>query len=331
MYEQFRSSLAARLSERLPAGLLHDVLQEIDIVSADYEIKRACVDLIVSGGLPEIVKIYCASLAIEQKALGTIDGYRSELQRFFDTVRKPYTLVTTNDIRLYMHHREQTGLKKSTIEHIRVTINAFYSWLVDEEYLDRNPARKIPPIPVPKSPREPVSAVELEQIRAACVTPREKALIDFLFSTGCRISECAALDLRDIDFRDRSVRIRHGKGDKFRITYFNAESEVSLRVYLDSKPAETSALFSNSRAPYGHVSKEALEAEVRKIRARVPELSVTLTPHVLRHTFTTTAISNGAPVQHVQQLLGHASLDTTMIYTHLLQDDIRSSHRKSVT
>lgn len=330
-YEQFRSSFSARvLDHNIPPKLLHDILQELDIVAADYDIKRACTDLIVAGGFPEIVKCYLAALAVENKAVGTVDGYRRELLKFFDAVRKPFNTVTTNDIRIYMFNRQQSShLKKSSTEHIRVIINAFYAWLVDQEYMERNPARRIEPINVPRSDRQAVPALDLEYLRQACRTPREKALIDFLYSTGCRVSECAAITMSDINWIDRSVKIRHGKGDKARIVYFNAESEVSLKAYIASKPHETSALFSKSRAPYGHITRNALEAEVRKIRSRV-NLTVTVTPHVLRHTFATTAINNGAPVQHVQQLMGHASLDTTMIYTHNQQDDIRSSHRKYV-
>ena len=332
-YEQLRTSFSARLMDHnLPAKALHDILQELDFVASDYDIKRACTDLITMDGYREIVKCYCAALAVENKALGTIDGYRRELFRFFETVRKSFLNVSTNDIRMYMFHRQQTGnLKKSSTEHIRVIINAFYSWLVDEEYMDRNPARRIEPIQVPRSDRQAVPALDLEYLREACQTPREKALIDFLYSTGCRISECAAVELSDINWLDRSVKIRHGKGDKARTVYFNAESEVSLKAYIASKSHETNALFSKSRAPYNRVSREALEAEVRHIRSRANNLTVTVTPHVLRHTFATTAINNGAPVQHVQQLMGHASLDTTMIYTHNQQDDIRASHRKFVT
>lgn len=331
-YEQLRSSLSARLMDRqLPPKLLHDVLQELDFVAADYEIRRSCTDLIVSGGLPEIVKLYCAALAVENKAHGTIDGYRRDLVRFFDVVRKPFSQINTNDIRVYLYRRQQEShLAKSSVEHLRVVINAFFSWCVDEEYLERNPARRIQPIKVPRSGRQAVPAVDLEYLRKACRTAREKALIDFLYSTGCRVSECAALSLDDINWIDKSVRILHGKGDKARTTYFNAEAEVSLREYLNTRGHESNALFCKTRAPYCHISNTALEKEVRKIRQRA-NLSVTVTPHVLRHTFATTAINNGAPVQHVQQLLGHASLDTTMIYTHHQQDDIRATHRKYVT
>ena len=332
-YEQFRSSLSARLLDRqLPPKILNDVLQDLDAIAAGYDITRQTTDLIVSGSDPQIVQLYCAALAVENKAKGTIADYYRILSAFLTTVRKPFQAITTNDIRVYMFSRQQQrNLKKSSLEHLRVVINAFFQWLVDEEYLARNPARRIQPIKVPRSSRQAIPALDLEYLRQACRTPREKALIDFLYASGCRVSECAALELSDINWATRAVTVRHGKGDKFRVTYFNAEAEVSLRAYLDARKGSSAALFCASRAPYGHISRESLETEVRHIRARADQLTVTVTPHVLRHTFATSAINNGAPVQHVQQLLGHASLDTTMIYTHNNQADVQTSHRKFVT
>ena len=328
-YELFRSSFAASISGRLAPELTRDVLQALDYVASQYDIHKACTDLIIPGQLPDVAKMYLAALAVENKAAGTIQDYHRHLTRFFENIPKPYNLVTTNDIRIYLfNYQKASNLKKSSLEHVRVVINAFFSWLVDEELMERNPARRIEPIRASKEGRKAIPAVELERIRMACETPREKALIDFLFSSGCRISECTALTLDDINWADRSVRIRHGKGDKARTTYFNAEAEVSLKHYLSSREGESNVLFCRSRAPYGHITKEALEAEVRRIRARVPGLTVQVVPHALRTTFATTLASSGTPVQHVQQLLGHASLDTTMRYVHNADDDVKTSHRK---
>lgn len=332
-YEQMRSSLSARLLDhQVPPELLHNILQELDLVAADYDIRRTCRDLITTGGFPEILKIYCAALAVESKTIGTIDGYKRELLKFFNALRKPFNLITTNDIRTYMFHRQYDDhLKKGSLEHVRIILNSFFNWLVDEEYMERNPARRIEPIHVDRKGREPIPMIELEQLRLACKTSREKALIDFLYSTAARASECAALTLDDIDWRERSAKIRHGKGDKFRIVYFNAESEVSLRNYLDGRKFDSPALFCSSRAPHGHLTKEALELEIRHVRARVCNLSVQVVPHALRTTFATQASTNGMPLEHIQKLMGHANINTTMRYVHSAQEDARASHRKYIT
>ena len=329
-YEMFRTALHTRLTDRLPVELLHDVLQELDIIAQQYDIKRSCTDLITYGGMPEVVKMYIASMAVRRCAKDTLKNYHGILTTFFNAIRKPFNTVTTNDVRVFMFQLQQDrNLEKSSLEHYRVVINAFYQWCVNEELLERNPARKITPIKVPESAREPIDMVELEYLRKCCETPRQKALVDFLYSTGCRVSECAAVQMTDIDWKERAVKIRHGKGDKFRIVYFNPESEVSLKEYIKSKPHETQYLFSKTRAPYGKITRNALEEEVRKIRMKAGDhLSTNVTPHVLRHTFATTAIHNGMPIEQVQQLLGHTSLDTTRIYAKSNQDDIKASHRK---
>ena len=332
-YEQFRSAFSAHLMDRLPVGLLHDVLQALDLTAADYEITKTNTDIIVYGGMPEIVKTYAAALAVEQTATSTIKGYISILRAFFEAVNKPFNAITTNDIRVYMYrYQQEHSIAKSTLEHIRIVINGFYSWLVDEEIMERNPARKIRPIDVPEPDRHAMTPLELEYIRKCCTTPREKALVDFLFSTGCRVSECAAVKMEDIDWNIRSVRIRHGKGDKARTVYFNPEAEVSLRDYLSDKKHPSEYLFSRSRAPYGKVTSKALQDEIKHIRDRASDhLQTHITPHVFRHTMATSALRNGMRVEQVQQLLGHASLDTTMRYAKQDQNDVRASHQKYVS
>lgn len=329
-YELFRTKLAASLIGAVDESTLQRVLTIVDGVSVGFDISKACTDLIVPGVLPDVAKMYLAALAVENKAAGTLSNYKLYLTDFFQTIRKPYNAVTTNDVRVYLYQYQQKhGVKKSTLDHIRIVINSFYSWAVDEELMERSPTRRIRPMEKEKTERTSLQQIDLERLRLACTSNREKALVDFLYSTGCRISECAAVNLSDIDWRERSVKIRHGKGDKSRTVYFNAESEVSLRKYLMERKGDSSALFTSFRAPYGRVGTHALQIEVKKIRERAI-VTAPVTPHVLRHTFATTAIDHGMPVQEVQQLMGHARLDTTMIYAHQNQESIRSNYRKFV-
>lgn len=330
-YERFRSEFAASLLNNRPTDDVNSVLYALDLVAKSYNFVRQSTDLITVSEEPELVKVYLASLAVENKAIGTIKDYRRILKRFFKTVNKPFNTITTVDIRNYMfYYQRDNNLKKSSIDHIRTVINAFYSWLVNQEIIERNPAKHIEPIRYDKTGRDPIPKIVLEWIREACIKPREKALVDFLYSTGCRISECTALTINDIDWATRSVKIRHGKGDKARTTYFNEESEVSLKKYLSSKGHETEALFSSSRYPYGKVSKEALEAEIRRVRSRVPNLPVQVVPHAFRDTFATTLAQNGMPIEQVQKLLGHTSISTTMRYVRVSQNDAKINHSKFI-
>ena len=329
-YELFRNSLVSRLNGILPVKLMNDVMQEVDIIAQQYDIRKSCTDLITVNGIPDIVKMYLASLAVQNCAKSTLAGYRNELTRFFAQVRKPFPSITTNDIRCYigfgqLHH----GWKPSTADHARTVINGFFGWLVDNEYVSRNPAKPIKPIKMPKRKLPAMQQIELERFRNACETDRERALVDFLFATGARISETANVMLSDIDWKERSVHIRHGKGDKERFTYFNAEAELSMQKYIGSRNGNSEYLFCSTRAPYHKVTRESLEHVIKAIRERIPDqLSIRVTPHTFRRTMGTSAVSRGCPVEKVKELLGHESFDTTMRYVNIEQTEVKAAHNK---
>lgn len=330
-YELMRSSFALELSnQNMPIEEIQKVLTSLDVVANDYEIAKKSMDLITVGEIPEVVKIYIASMAVENKSKGTIRGYYQILRRFFEAVKKPFNAIDTNDIRVFLYNYQRDhGIKKSTLEHMRVVINAFYSWLVSEEILEKNPARKIQPIEVQRKTRHAMTPLELEYLRTCCEDPRDKAVVDFLFATGCRVSECANVLLTDINWDSRSVLIRHGKGDKERTVFFNPECEVSLKAYLSSRKGQSEYLFCRSRAPFDGMSGKALEDIIHSVCKRASEhLHTHITPHVFRHTMATVALKNGMPIEQVQQLLGHASLDTTMIYADVDKEAVRYGYQK---
>lgn len=330
-YETYRNALVLRLSGKLPAKLLNDVMAEVDLLSMDYTIEKTCTDLTTYGGTPDIVKMYIASLAVQNSAKGTLKNYKNDLERFFCFVRKPFEAVTANDIRCYLFNEKQSkNWKPSTMEHKRVIINSFFAWLVDNEYLSRNPAKVIRPIKVPKQKLPPMKQIELELIRNACETDRERAVVDFLFATGCRVSEATNVLLTDIDWKTRAVKIRHGKGDKERTTYFNAEAELSMKRYLSNRDGADDHLFTKSRLPFDGLTKECLEMEIKRICKRIPSdlLPHKVTPHSFRRTMGTQAVAHGCPIEKVKELLGHESLDTTMRYVTVSQEEVQQAHSK---
>lgn len=328
-YESYRNSLVARISDKLPPKLLNDIMQEIDLLSLGYTIEKQCTDIIPSSPVPEIVKIYIASMAVQNCAKGTLENYKNQLIAFFRKIGKPFPMINTNDIRCYLFYGEtERGWTPDTKNHIRGVLNTFFGWLVDNEYLSRNPVKAIKPIRLPKRKLPPLKAIELEKIRNACKSARERALVDFLFSTGCRVSEAKSVTLDDIDWKERSVMIRHGKGDKERITYFNAEAELSMKRYLSVRKGSDTHLFTKSRAPYNGMTKESLEIEIKKISKRVPDISIRVTPHTFRRTMGTTAAEHGCPIEKVKELLGHENINTTMQYVTVTQNECKQAHAK---
>lgn len=325
-YERFRSILLMNLYGNLPMEQIESILKFVDISMSDFEIKRKNFDIIPVTGLPDVVKYFLASKAIANLSKGTLRQYHYKLINFFNDVHKCYTDITSNDIRIYLYnYKIAHNSSDCYIDNIRITLNTFFQWLTDNEYLPRNPCAKIEKIKYQQKRRQPMTPYELEYIRWNTKDVREKALVDFLFSTGCRVSECSDVMLDDIDWNKRSVHIRHGKGDKERTVFFNAEAEVSLKEYLDSRKDNTNALFVGLKAPHNQLSSHAIELIIKKISMRT---GVEAYPHKLRHTFATFGLHSGMPLEKLQLLLGHESTQTTLIYAKQEAEDVKHEYSR---
>lgn len=329
-YESFRSDFASKLISIVSSEQLNSILNVLDESSTDYEFKLKSTDIIVSDGLPNSVKMYIASKTIQRLTKGSLYNYYSHLCFFFNKVCKPVEDVTAVDVRMYLAWYKTTrNIKNSTLDHIRIILNSFFEWCVDEELLRKNPMRHIEPIRVEEPERLPLTALELEKVRKCCKTLREKALVDLLYSSAARVSEVCALNINDIDFCDHTIRIKCGKGGKGRTSFLNAESEVSLKAYLATRTDDSPALFVPIRGRARHLGKKAIEREIERIVSRC-DVSVSVTPHIFRHTAASLALQRGMPIDQVQRFLGHSKIQTTLRYAKALNYDVKVSHQKYV-
>ena len=188
----------------------------------------------------------------------------------------------------------------------------------------------IKPIKFEKKPRQPLTQIELEYIRQACQTPKERAMVEFMYSTGCRVSEMAVVKKSDINWNTKEVRL-FGKGKKHRTSFLNAKAEVALLNYFKTREDDNDYVFVSDRRPHNQMHKAGLEKIVRNLAKRASEhVSKPVSPHVFRHTTATTAMNSGMPVEDISILLGHASIATTMIYAKTSMENIRSGHKKYV-
>ena len=329
-YEKLRNDFMYRLSQSYSVKDVQNILSAFDLCAAEYEITKKVVDIIIPDKEMNIVKMYIASKAIENKSKRTLNVYYRVLTMFFKTVAKQIHKISSSDIRAYLYwYKEHRHVKDSSLDAIRSAICTFFAWCTDEEYLERNPAKKISKIKFQPHERQFMTPLQLEKIRQVCTDKREKALVDFMYSTGCRVSEVCDVMITDIDLIQQTVIVQHGKGDKRRTTYLNAESIVSLQLYLESRDDACPYLFVSRRAPHHHLTPHAIQDEVKRILAKA-QLPIPVTPHIFRHTAATTALRSGMPIDQVQKFLGHANINTTLIYAKTDDSEVRHNHQKFI-
>ena len=178
-----------------------------------------------------------------------------------------------------------------------------------------------------KSQKKKVDAFtesELEVLFSACDNIRDRALLEFLYSTGCRVSECSNVDIGDINFKEKTVFIKNGKGNKQRISYISDKCMIWLEKYLNERNSNDIALWTGKK---GRLTKAGIEYIVRSIGDKA---GIHAHPHKFRHTLATNMVKRNAPVHIVQKVLGHENLNTSMIYIDVNDNDVESAHKKYV-
>ena len=262
---------------------------------------------------------------------GTICRYKEALSSFALWIKKDVKQVSDIDILCYLHYKETHSfhkelLSKRTIEGQRRILSSFYSYMHDTGKITVNPMKMIDPIKYKSMVRQPLNDIELELVRNACVTLRERAIFEVLYATGGRVSEIQHINYNDIDFDKRRILIT-GKGDKERYIYFNAKAIIAIQNYLNERTDSNPALFVTIRNPHHRLGKNSIEKVIRDIGIR-SGIKKKLFPHLLRHTFATDSLMHGARIEEVQKMLGHACIDTTRIYAQISDEDIRYTYRK---
>lgn len=335
-YELLKTHFTSAISDFVSSELLDKILFCLDMTAENYTIsKRECALTVSENDYPEAVKAYLVSKAVEEKSKATLSLYKYILCKFFSETRKDVTSITANDIRIWIHKYKQfRKVSASTLDTARRCLNAFFEWCNAEGIIPLNPMKKkIYPIKAEKKERKPMSPLELEYIRKACKTLREKAVVDFMYSTACRVSEVCNAKIKNINWTNHTILIEEGKGGITRTTYINPECEVSLRAYLQSRNDSSEYLFVSTYTPKDkplHV--RVIQKMIKNLTSRIQgQISVPVTPHVFRHTSATIVLKNGMPIAQVQCFLGHANINTTMIYAAVDIEDVRLSHQKYVS
>lgn len=330
MYGKFKNELTERLSEHFDVFQVNYILSQMDVIASQYDFIQQERGLIVyENGVPEILKTFIACKKVEGKSMASLQNYLLILKQFFLMVQKPLDKITSNDIRVFLNQYQQMrNISNRTLDQYQTYIKAFFTWCFDEEYLDRNIAKKLKPVKFANKEREPLTQLELEKLRSVCETKRDTSMVEFLYSTGCRVSELCNAKICDIDWQSKEIKVL-GKGSKWRTTFLNAKSEFTLKDYLAERDDESEYLFVSERKPYNKLLKDGVDKRFRYLSKKA-DIGRKITPHVLRHTNATTGLQNGMPVTDVQKILGHERLDTTMVYAKVSLAEVHNNHRKYV-
>lgn len=274
----------------------------------------------------ELTESFLSSKRVEGCSEKTIAYYRSTINNALDKIVKKITHITTDDLRNYLNdYQKESKASKVTVDNIRRILSSFFAWLEDENYIVKSPVRRIHKVKTGKTVKETYSDEALEEMRDHAGNSRDLALIDLLASTGMRVGELVKLNRADIDFQNRECIVT-GKGDKQRKVYFDARTKIHLTKYLSERKDTNEALFVSLLAPSERLQISGVEIRLRNLgkELNIPKVH----PHKFRRTLATMAIDKGMPIEQVQHLLGHQSLDTTLQYAMVNQNNVKLSHRK---
>lgn len=274
----------------------------------------------------ELVTSFISSKSVEGCSENTIAYYRSTINNALAKIEKKISHITTDDLRIYLNnYQQESNASKVTVDNIRRILSSFFAWLEDENYIVKSPVRRIHKVKTGKTVKETYSDEALEEMRDHAGNSRDLAMIDLLASTGMRVGELVKLNRQDVDFQNRECVVT-GKGDKQRKVYFDARTKIHLSKYLSERTDGNEALFVSLLAPNERLQISGVEIRLRNLGKKLNISKVH--PHKFRRTLATMAIDKGMPIEQVQHLLGHQSLDTTLQYAMVNQNNVKMSHRK---
>lgn len=283
-----------------------------------------------------LIKEYGEYLEIEKnRSPKTKAVYERALKKFieFGNIEKIKD-ITEDKIRAFrIFLAEQTQLKKNTQGYYIIAIRNFLRYLIKRNYEVVAPEK----IELPQMPKRQIQIIEYDDLERLLNAPkgedirtlRDRAILETLFSTGLRISELCSLN-RYLNFDRGEITVR-GKGGKLRVVFLSERAKKAIKNYLDKRTDAEEALFiSLTKSKKPKVIGRIIPRTVQRIvdyYSRKAGISGKISPHTLRHLFATDLLMNGADLRSVQEMLGHASIQTTQIYTHLTNKELREIHR----
>jgi tyrosine recombinase XerC len=272
----------------------------------------------------------------------TVEAYKRDLEQFTDFLaQKNISLATTTalsktQLRLFMYGIREQGLKPRSVARKIASIKSLCQYCVKQRIISVNPSKALAtpkldkPLPVFLTKAQAESLEETAALDERPQSPRDRAIIEFFYGSGIRLSELHGLTLGDIDKRKMTIRVM-GKGQKERIVPITNQAVEAFDEYMKTAPVKSSGsprdpVFVNDKGE--RLSKRQIERIVHRSLSQV-SLHKKKSPHVLRHSFATHLLDSGADIRVVKELLGHSSLTTTQIYTHVSREHLLTVYKQA--
>lgn len=332
--------------------IMNRMINEITVIADKYEVQKRSTELATySEDVNEkIIKQFVIGKTISGRSERTIRYYVSTVRQFEQVIQKDFDKVTAEDVRFYLAKRKLGGTCTDvTLNNERRNLSAFFDWTTTAEYTPRNPVKQTDIIKVAKKKKEAFTDMDIEKIRGACKNAQETAMVEFLLSTGCRVTEMCEVKINDLQGDCLTV---HGKGNKYRKVYLNAKAVFAIEKYLQERQDNNPFLFPAGKSireqkkrgikqaemnlwyqrpeciAEGGCNSSSIEARIRKIGKAAGVKNTH--PHRFRRTCATKALRTGMPIEYVSKMLGHESIATTQIYLDIGENELEYNHKKYV-
>ncbi len=283
--------------------------------------------------MEEYIEKFLEVLEYEKKySMNTISSYEKDLRGFMeylDNHKKNFRTLKYNDVTDYLIYMNSLKLSSSSVNRHLSSIRSFYDYLLVEHVVEASPFKLVSGPKKEKKLPNYLQYQEFIDLINACdetaLGVRNRMILELLFATGIRVSEAVNIKIKDIDFKNREIRIL-GKGKKMRVVYFNKTCQEVMSKYVTEARQE---LLKGKKCEYllvNHLGNNLTRRGVAEILEKLilkSSLKHKISPHTLRHTFATLMLNEGMDIREVQELLGHERLSTTNIYTHVSNEELR--------
>lgn len=271
----------------------------------------------------DLLSCYLDAMRVQCRSDKTIARYEYIIRRMMESVKVPTRRITVYHLRNYLAGEKERGVRDSTLEGLRQVFSAYFNWLQREALIEKNPTANLGSVKVAKKEKKIYAETDIEKLVRGAENARDRAIIFFLASTGCRISEMTGLDRENVDPDDLEC-IVHGKGNKERVVYMSQVAGMVLKEYLQTRTDDNPALF------VGRCGERLQPGGVRFMLKELAKKTGVehVHPHKFRRTLATELSRHGMPIQEVASILGHEKIDTTMKYVIKNNEDIRFNYRR---